>query len=129
MATLRSQYINLLLEYSNQLNMENEKKIYIESEIKHNMDLGNYYLQNLYNGYEAGAIYHIRQISSFKFLLNKIYYLTTENHVSIIDKIFLTFDKTLGENWLLVMGLTNIESHLETTILTTENYINRYAKI
>lgn len=126
---LRSQYINLLLEYSNQLNMENEKKIYIESEIKHNMDLGNYYLQNLYNGYEAGAIYHIRQISSFKFLLNKIYYLTTDKHVSIIDKILFTFDKTLIENWLLVMGLTNIESHLETTILKTENYINRYAKI
>lgn len=122
---LRVKYLDLLLEYSARTDNDTTMNNFIENEIKHNTNLDNYYLQNLYNGYETGAIYHIRQISGFKSFLTKLYYLTTNKQEVIIDKIIGSIDKTLLDNWTMVMGLTESQNNLTETINSTENYIKK----
>jgi D-inositol-3-phosphate glycosyltransferase len=126
---LRIQYIDILLKDLEAETSNTAKRVFIENEIKHNENLDNYYLQNLYNGYEIGAIYHIRQISSFKTLLNKVHYIKTDNQEPIIDKIIGTIDKILFEKWIDVMGLSNVKKELKNTIPIIENYMEKYAEL
>lgn len=121
---LRIKYMNLLKHYYKKGNDNLLKLSFIENEIKHNKNLGNYYLSNLYNCYELGAIYHIRQISGFKSFLNKVYYLTNDKQEPIADNIVPNLDKGLADDWLMVMGLVDLENRLEEAIPKTNQFIS-----
>ncbi|MBN8588281.1 MAG: glycosyltransferase family 4 protein [Rhodothermia bacterium] len=126
---LRVKYLELLHQHLRETKKDKLKTNFIENEIKHNENLDNYYLQNLYNGYEVGAIYHIRQISGFKTHLNKISYLKTNYQETIIDKSITHIDKQTLDTWLQVMGLTDIRSSLTDTIKMTEDLILKHSGI
>jgi glycosyltransferase involved in cell wall biosynthesis/predicted nucleotidyltransferase len=125
---LRVKYLELLQLHLREKNNDKLKTAFIENEIKHNENLDNYYLQNIYNGYEVGAIYHIRQISSFNTYLNKISYLKTNYQETIIDKAIIQIDEQTLDTWLQVMGLTEIKSNLTETIKMTEDLILKHGR-
>lgn len=105
---LRLKYYNLLvLKYN-----KNPKNVFLKKEIDHNRSAKNYYLENLRNGFELGALYHLRNLSSFPDFLSRYYFVQNNGKITHIDTLLKSeyLDGYIKTAWLHVMDLQNVKT-------------------
>lgn len=96
---------------------------YVRQQIKHNSYSYNYYIESIMNGYELGALYHIRNISGFQHYIHKYLLLDYNNaEYKYIDGLLTdkAIEKSIVQEWLYIMDL-NID--------ITEDRIKQFIKI
>lgn len=105
---LRLKYYNLLVLMYN----KNPKNEFLKKEIDHNRSAKNYYLENLRNGFELGALYHLRNLSSFPDFLSRYYFVQNNEKITHIDTLLKSeyLESSIKTAWLQVMDLKNVKT-------------------